>query len=235
MTYMTPAQWKLWAGPESRSAPPDWFMRERTWNVAPTRLVPVVRVHPETGKREVTRMVWGLIPSWAKEPSIGSKLINARGESVAEKPAFRSAFRRRRCLMLSTGFYEWQNAGTPASRPWFIRLKDAEVFAFAGLWERWENKAASPPVVVETCAIITIGANEAMKPVHHRMPVILDPGDYEGWLDPSRQDPAAILPFVKACPAEWLILHPVSKRVNNPHNDGPELVQAEAAAVAGGD
>ncbi|MEK7475267.1 MAG: SOS response-associated peptidase [Candidatus Coatesbacteria bacterium] len=228
---MTPDQLRLFGGHESKSVGGDGMKLfaglERTWNVAPTRKVPVVRVHPTTGTRELVPMLWGLVPSWAKDLTIGSKLINARGETVAEKPAFRAAFRKRRCLMLTTGFYEWQNAGTKASRPWFIRVKDQEVFAFAGIWESWENKARPELDVIETCAIITIEANETMQQVHHRMPVILSPDDYEAWLDPARHDPTELLAFVKPCPAEWLTLHPVSTKVNNPRNDGADLIEPE--------
>lgn len=197
---------------------------ERTWNVAPTRKVPVVRMHPATGEREFTQLVWGLVPSWAKDFSVGSAMINARGETVAEKPAYRSAFRKRRCLMLTTGFYEWEAAGTRQSRPWFIRHTGQEVFAFAAIWESWEDKAHPAIGVIETCAIITIHANTTMARIHDRMPVILDPADYAAWLDPARQDPADLLSFVKPCPPEWLAIHPVSRKVNNARNNGPELI-----------
>lgn len=214
-----PKVWADFLGPAAEAMPP----LERTWNVAPTRKVPVVRVHQETGAREVTLMTWGLVPSWATDPSIGSRMINARGETVAEKPAFRAAFKRRRCLMLTSGFYEWQNAGEKNSRPWFIRLKHLEVFAFAALWETWRDQARPDAPGLETCAIVTIEANAAMQGVHHRMPVILDPRDWACWLDPARQDPAELLPLLKPCPPEWLELHPVSRGVNNPRNDREAL------------
>ncbi len=202
---------------------------EKTWNVAPTRKVPVVRLHPETGARELRQMVWGLVPAWAKDMSIGSKLINARGETVAEKPSFRPAFKKRRCLMLSTGWYEWQDAGTKENRPWFIRVKGVEVIAFAALWETWTSKEHPEAGAVETCAIITIEANEAMAKVHHRMPVILPPEDWAAWLDPARQEPADLMAFIKACPASWIEAHPVSRKVNNARTDGPDLILPDDA------
>ena len=230
---LTPAQIRLFAGHETKGVAGNGLLQlaglERTWNVAPTRKVPVVRIHPVTGVRELTSMVWGLVPSWARDRTIGSKLINARGETVAVKPAFRAAFRKRRCLMLTTGFYEWQNAGTKESRPWFIRVRDQEVFAFAGLWESWRDKTRPESEMVETCAIITIHANDAMRQIHERMPVILPPEAYERWLDPTRQDPEELQALVQPCPAEWLTVHPVSKKVNDPHHDGPDLIAPDGS------
>src|SRR5688572_3072736 len=185
---------------------------ERSWNLAPTRKVPVVVAEPGTKRPLLKEMVWGLVPSWAKDMTIGSRLINARGETVAEKPAYRAAFRQRRCLMLTTGFYEWQHAGTKDARPWFIRHKDAEVFAFAAIWETWTNQAVPEIGTVETCAIVTIHANAAIAPVHHRMPVILDPDDYAKWLDPARRDPEDVKPLIRPCPPDWISLHPVSRK-----------------------
>ncbi len=200
---------------------------ERTWNVAPTQRVDVVRVHPETGAREACRMVWGLVPPWAEDMSIGSRMINARAETVAEKPAFRAAFRKRRCLMLSTGFYEWQDPGTKKAQPWFIRVKDTEVFAFAAIWERWTSPAQRAIGTIETCAIITTAANEVMAPIHHRMPVILPPEEWAAWLDPARQDAAELKAHLRACPPEWLETRRVSKAVNNARNNSPALTEPE--------
>ena len=197
---------------------------ESAWNVAPTQTVVIVRAHPDTGAREAVRVRWGLVPGWAKDPSIGSRLINARGETVAEKPAFRAAFRRRRCLILTTGFYEWRPSPPPA-QPFFIRLAHGRPFAMAGLWDRWTGPDG---VALDTCAIGTIEANAAMRPVHHRMPVIPDPADWGAWLDPAVTDPARILPLVRACPAEWIVLHPVSTLVNNPRHDSPRLIEPVA-------
>lgn len=200
---------------------------ERTWNVAPTQKVPVVRIRADTGAKELVHLVWGLVPSWAKDMTIGSSLINARGETVAEKPSFRAAFRKRRCLMLSTGFYEWQNPGTKKKQPWFIRVKDIEVFAFAALWESWTNPVHKEVGTIETCAIITVEANAAMAHIHHRMPVILPPEDWAAWLDPAQQDPAVLKTFVRACPPDWIETRPVSSAVNNARNNGPELLEPQ--------
>lgn len=194
---------------------------ESSWNVAPTQQVQVVRVNPETGARELLWMTWGLIPSWAKDRRIGSDLINARGETVAVKPAFRSSFRKRRCLILTTGFYEWQPT-EGGKQPWFIRLTDRAVFAFAGIWDRWAPPEGPP---VQSCAIITIEANELMRTIHHRMPVILDPQDYGTWLDPAVQDPAVLTPLLAQYPAARMTAHPVSRNVNSPKLNDPRLVE----------
>ena len=212
-----PKVWRDFLGDDS------FFVAERTWNVAPTRKVAVVRINPESKKKELVQLTWGLIPSWAKDASIAANLINARGETAATKPAFRAAFKKRRCLMLTTGFYEWKDAGTKTAQPWFIRHKEMEVFAFAALWEHWKNPLQEL-VEIETCAIVTIQANQAMSRVHHRMPVILDPGDWNAWLDPELQDPERIQAFIKPCPDEWLQLHPVSKKVNSARNDSADLI-----------
>jgi putative SOS response-associated peptidase YedK len=168
-------------------------------------------------------MRWGLIPSWADDPKIGYKLINARAETVAGKPAFRNAFRQRHCLIPADGFYEWHAAGTKAKQPWHIRRKDGRPFAFAGLWEHW-NAPESPPV--ESCTIITTDANEVVRPIHDRMPVILDPADYAAWLDP--RDPTIAQELLRPCPAEVMTAFPVSSMVNNPKNEDPRCLEAVA-------
>ena len=146
------------------------------YNIAPSQLVACIRTNPETSNYELVELKWGLVPSWANDPSIGHKLINARGETVAEKPSFRKAFKQQRCLVVADGFYEWKREGK-AKQPYYIRFKDHRLFAFAGLWERWE-KQASP---LESCSLITIGPNAVMEPIHHRMPVILDPKQFDEW------------------------------------------------------
>ncbi len=216
---------KVWKDFLNLDSPP---VLERVWNVAPTRKVPVVRLNQQTGDREFVQLVWGLVPSWAKEMSVGSQMINARGETVATKPAFRAAFRQRRCLMLSTGFYEWQHAGEKRAQPWFIRVKHLDVFAFAAIWESWTPKG-QPDARIETCAIITIEANETMKRVHHRMPVILDPEDWARWLDPTNQDPERLQHFLKPCPPEWLTMHQAPLAVNNARNNSPDLIEPKPA------
>ena len=157
------------------------------YNVAPTQEVPIVR-RTAAGGRELAMVRWGLVPSWARDKAIASKLINARAETVTEKPSFRSAFRARRCLVAADGFYEWQ-AVNGAKQPHRIVLRDRGGFAFAGLWERWDKAAESGPL--ETCTIITTVANDDIKAIHGRMPVILDPSGYDAWLDVTSSAPAA--------------------------------------------
>lgn len=197
----------------------EWSPR---YNIAPTQMVAGVRPAEEGDGRELALFKWGLIPSWAKDAKIGSSLINARAETVATKPAFRAAIKKRRCLIPADGFYEWQAvAGQKVKQPYFIGVRDLPVFAFAGLWEYWTSLDGTP---VETCTIITTDANELMRTVHTRMPVILDPGDYDLWLDRDRHDPIEVLPLLKQFPAERMQLVPVSTLVNSPRNDRPECV-----------
>jgi len=191
---------------------------EPRFNVAPTQPVAVVRFGP--GARQVARLQWGLVPSWARDASIGSRLINARAESVADKPAFRAAFRRRRCLVVADGFYEWRRTGAK-KQPFFIRLRDDRPFGFAGLWESWEGADHS---VLETCTILTTGPNELMKPIHDRMPVILDPDDYGRWLDPGIQKPEPLAPLLRPYPSDAMLALAVGTHVNNPRNDDPECI-----------
>ncbi len=188
------------------------------YNIAPTQAVLAARNALE-GVRELVALHWGLIPHWAKEPKTGYSTINARAETVAEKPAFRNAFRRRRCLIAADGFYEWQRTGGP-KQPYYLGLNDGEPFAFAGIWEHWEGQGET----IDSCAIIVTAANELVAPIHDRMPVILDPTDYEAWMDPKLQDPERLKAFLRPYPAERMRAYPVSTRVNNPKNDQPELV-----------
>ena len=148
------------------------------YNIAPSQLVACVRTNPESKERECVELKWGLVPSWAKDPSIGNKMINARAETVAEKPSFRKAFKQQRCLVLADGFYEWKREGK-TKQPYYIRFKDHRLFAFAGLWERWEKQDPA----LETCALITTGPNALMEPIHNRMPVILPEQSYASWLN----------------------------------------------------
>lgn len=191
---------------------------EPRYNIAPTQAVAVVRLTP-AARREFTLMRWGLIPSWAKDPGIGNSLINARAETVAEKPSFRSAFKRRRCLIPADGFFEWQKL-EKRKQPYFIGLKDYRPFAFAGLWEHWEGGDGS---VVDSCTIITTTANERVQMLHDRMPVILQPADYADWLTPTT--PVDLLfHLLRPYAAEEMIAFPVSAIVSNPANDLPECV-----------
>ena len=204
---------------------------EPRFNIAPTQPVPIVRDLPgrpldivrETsgGVRELVIARWGLIPSWAKDPSIGSRMINARAESVAEKPAFRAAFRARRCLVPASGFFEWARRGSGPKQPYLIRRKDGAPMDLAGLWEHWTDPKTGE--VVTSCTILTCAPNALMAELHDRMPVILDPADYAAWLDPSRGG----LELLRPCPEAWLEAVPVSTRVNSPRNDDPSILQPE--------
>ena len=197
---------------------PTLFAR---YNIAPTQDVPVVRLvpqSPEPATRQLVMMHWGLIPRWARDRDIGNRLINARSETVTEKPSFKDAFQKRRCLLPADGFYEWHPQGS-RKQPHLIRMADAEPFALAGLWERWDEPDGEP---VESCTIVTTQANELMKPIHHRMPVILDPNDYARWLDPQA---SGVHELLRPYPADAMTAAPVSTRVNNPRNESPRCAQ----------
>ena len=200
------------------------------YNIAPMTDVGIVRVNTE-GQHEYVRMRWGLVPRWAKDTGIGNKLINARGETIAEKPSFRTAYRRHRCLLPADGFYEWATVGTgdpPRKQPLHIGMKDASLFAFGGLYERWRS---AEDEVLDTCTIITVSANELLRPVHERMPMIVAPGDYARWLDPANADVAdLIVPF----PSAAMAYYPVSTRVNSVRHDDASLIE-RTAPIADGD
>jgi putative SOS response-associated peptidase YedK len=197
----------------------DWSPR---YNIAPTQTVAAVRANPDGKGRELALLKWGLIPSWAKDPKIGSSLINAGAETVATKPAFRSAFRKKRCLIAVDGFYEWQAiAGQKTKQPYYIAVKDVPAFAFAGLAEHWTSPDGT---AADTCTIITTTANSLMQPIHNRMPVILDPADYDRWLDPAQQDPNEVLPLLKPFAADRMQAVPVSTLVNSPRNESPQCI-----------
>ena len=182
------------------------------YNIAPTQLVAAVR--SLDGTRELARLRWGLIPPWATELSIGSRMINARSETVATKPSFKKAFQSRRCLVVADGFYEWQKTDDK-KQPFFIRLKSDQPFGFAGLWER--NDRTGQPV--ETCTIITTTANEMMVPLHERMPVIIPPEQYDLWLDPEVKDVQQLERLLQPFPSDEMTAYPVSTLVNSPKND----------------
>ena len=200
---------------------------EPRYNIAPSQPVALARLDPETKQRSFTHALWGLIPSWSKDPSIGAKMINARSETVAEKPSFRAAFKRRRCLVPASGFYEWQKLGA-ARQPYFIHMADKLPFAIAGLWEQWLSPDGTE---LQTCTLLTTSANELMEPLHDRMPVILDPADFEMWLGngkdstPSELDQLQHLfrPFDSAKMAAY----PVDKAVGNVRNEGPGLIERQ--------
>jgi len=189
------------------------------FNIAPSQ--PVLAI-PNDGTNTADFFIWGLIPMWAKDPSIGNRLINARGETIAEKPSFRGSFKHKRCLILADGFYEWKASPVKKTKtPYFIHMKDRSPFAFAGLWDSWESPDGSS---IRTCTIITTEPNELMATLHNRMPVILHPRDHAKWLDASHQTPENLLTLIKPYPADAMSAHPVSTLVNNPSNDSPELV-----------
>jgi putative SOS response-associated peptidase YedK len=191
------------------------------YNIAPTQPVAAVRLAAESAAREMVLFYWGLIPFWAQDPSMGARLINARSETAAEKPAFRAAFRRRRCLVVADGFYEWQkqNGG---KQPFYIRLRDGRPFAFAGLWEHWQGQDGS---VIESCTLLTTEPNELMRPLHNRMPVILHPKDYDLWLDRAVEDARLLQPLLRSYPSMEMEAYAVSRWVNSPQNDDPRCIE----------
>jgi putative SOS response-associated peptidase YedK len=197
------------------------------WNITPGTDIPVVR-RAADGRRECVLLHWGLVPSWARERSIGSRLVNARAETLAEKPAFRSAFRRRRCLVVADGYYEWQTTAT-GKQPWYLRASDEQPFGIAALWEAWSDPAAG---TLESCVIVTREATGIAHDIHGRMPVLIARDAYADWLAPPAPggaDPARLL---DADPAVALIAHRVGRRVNNPRNEGSELVVPAAAGAS---
>jgi putative SOS response-associated peptidase YedK len=196
---------------------------EPRYNIAPTQSVSSVLQPSASTNRQFKMLHWGLIPSWAKDSKMGAKLINARAETVAEKPAFRSAFRQRRCLVLADGFYEWQQQEAKKQKqPFYFRLSDEQPFAFAGLWEHWEDATGEE---IESCTLLTTEPNELMRPIHNRMPVILDPKDYDLWLDPEVKKSELLQPLLRSYPTEEMTAYPVSKAVNKPSNDSTECIE----------
>jgi putative SOS response-associated peptidase YedK len=188
------------------------------YNIAPTQAVPVIRQHPKEPRREMSLVRWGLIPSWAKDSSGAPMMINARSETAATKPAFRNAFRFRRCLIPADGFYEWERRGK-AKQPYCFEVNESELFAFAGIWERWKDPNGT---AVETCSILTTTPNAVTAVFHNRMPVILDPDSYDLWLDPGMQDASAAAEMLKSYDARLMRCFPVSIRVNHVANDDEE-------------
>ena len=196
----------------------DLFVEPR-FNIAPTFDVLACRAMP--AGRELTLLHWGLIPAWAEDKKIGYRTINARAETAAVKPAYRSAFRRQRCLIAADGFYEWR-PGKPKKQPYYIRMKEGKPFAFAGLWERWEPEGAE---AVDSCTIIVTTANDLISQIHDRMPVILAPQDYELWLDPEVHEPDKATPLLKPYPEKEMEVYPVGFGVNSPKHEGEGLIQ----------
>jgi len=203
------------------AAPPDLAPR---YNIAPMQQVPIVRINAH-GARELALVRWGLVPRWSKDPSIGARMINARGETVRDKPAFRTAYRRHRCLLPASGFYEWQ-AREGGKQPMHIAMADGAPFAFAGVAERWLGPDGEP---LDTCAIVTTEANALLAPVHERMPVIVAPADYARWLDPTIPDPADL---IAPHDPDAMRYAPVSARVNSVRNDDMSLIEPVREVVS---
>jgi putative SOS response-associated peptidase YedK len=193
---------------------------EPRYNIAPTQPVAAIRLNETGDEREFTYFQWGLIPSWAKDPKIGSRMINARSETAAEKPSFRAAFKRRRCLIPATGFYEWQRQGE-RKQPMFIHAEDGNLFGLAGLWEIWSGADGS---AMQSCTILTTEPNELMASIHNRMPVIIDPLDYSMWLDPG-PNPDEAQHLLRPYEAQKMAAYPVSTAVNNPRNENPQCIE----------
>ena len=190
------------------------------YNIAPTQDIAVI---PNTGEKKIEFFHWGLIPSWAKDPKIGNRMINARSETLAEKPSFRAAYKRRRCLILADGYYEWKKE--PESRlktPVYIRMESGKPFALAGLWERWHPSESDAPL--HSCTIITCPPNPLLAKIHHRMPVILPPEAYDQWLNPLEQPPNNLNALLTSYPDEEMEAYAVSRFVNQPKNDSPECI-----------
>jgi putative SOS response-associated peptidase YedK len=217
--------------------------RQPDYNVTPRAMVPIVRERRRRDEDVTTRVLstvrWGLVPSWAESPAIGDQLINARAESVAEKAAFKRAFRRRRCIVPADAFYEWKPARAGASsrrpprQPFLIHRRDGQPLAFAGLWEIWRDPAVSgddePEAWLRTCTIVTTRANPSLAPIHDRMPVVLDEDAWDPWLDPANADVGQLEALLQPAPDDWFDVYPVSARVNAPANNDPELLERVAA------
>ncbi|MFQ5407986.1 MAG: SOS response-associated peptidase [Anaerolineales bacterium] len=199
--------------------PPPEALQPR-YNIAPTQPVAVI---PNDGQHRLDFYVWGLIPSWAKDPKIGNRMINARAETLAEKPSFRAAYKRRRCLIPASGFYEWRRApGGKTKTPMYIGLRSGAPFALAGLWESWWSPEGDQ---VLSCTIITTSPNELLAPIHNRMPVILPAAGHDLWLDPGELAADRLQGLLQPYPADEMRAYAVSTAVNNPRNDTPECIQ----------
>jgi putative SOS response-associated peptidase YedK len=190
---------------------------EPRYNIAPSQSVPAIRIRDN--QRILGMFHWGLIPRWAQEKEIGYRMINARAETLAERPTYRTPFRTQRCLIPATGFYEWKQQGT--RQPYNIRIGEGKLFAFAGLWEQWVHDDE----IIDSCTIITTEANKVVQPVHDRMPVILHPRIYQTWLDPGNQSTDDLAGLLRPCPPNWLNMYPVGNIVGNAKNDCPECIE----------
>lgn len=194
---------------------------EARYNIAPTQPVPVVR-EQEAGRRAVVLLHWGLVPGWARDRAIGNRMINARAETLGERPAYRRAFRKRRCLVAADGWYEWQ-AAAGGKQPWFIRARDGGPMGFAGLWESWRDPGTGE--ALESCTIVTVDAPGSLAQIHRRMPAVLSTDAYAPWLDPAREDGDALSALLGPVDPARFEAWPVSRAVNDPHHQGPELAE----------
>jgi len=197
----------------------EWTPR---FNIAPSQSIVVIR-NSINGKREAVLLRWGLIPSWADDIHIGNRLINARAETLADKPSFKHALKLRRCLVLADGFYEWKQTGK-AKQPYFVEMADQRLFAFAGLWDSWNR--VQPPT--ESCTIITTKPNALLADIHDRMPAILEGGDAAKWLDPSTEPAAALTSLLVPYPDREMVAYPVGNQVNSPGHDAADCIRALA-------
>ncbi|MGE0474519.1 MAG: SOS response-associated peptidase [Nitrospirales bacterium] len=188
---------------------------EPRYNIAPSQFIACVRAKPASLEKECVPLKWGLVPSWAQDPGIGQQMINARAETVPEKPSFRKAFQQQRCLIFADGFYEWKREGK-VKQPYYIRMKDHRPFVFAGLWDHWEKGDQAP---IDSCTIITTGPNGLMESIYNRMPVILHPDHHQFWLDHETQNSQALQSLLKPYPGDEMEAFPISLLVNNPRND----------------
>jgi len=195
---------------------------EPRYNIAPTQPVVVIRQDRDQPKRTFSLMRWGLIPYWSKDISIGNKTINAMSETVAEKPAFREAIRKRRCLVPADGFFEWKKLSSKRKQPYNIGMLDDSLFAFASIWDRWRSGSGE---VIESCSILTTDANSLTRDIHDRMPAILEPGDYDLWLDPGITDPEQLQHLLRPFDPRRMKKYPLSPKVSNVNIDGPECIQ----------
>jgi putative SOS response-associated peptidase YedK len=206
------------------------------FNIAPSQPVLVIRNHADHA--ETANLEWGLVPAWARNTAAGKRmapLINARGETVSDKPSFRSAFQHRRCLMPASGFYEWQKTTGATKQPWHIHRPDDALMAFAAIWEQRQDDDGS---VIESCAIITTEANSLMAPIHHRMPVVLEPPDFAAWLDPHISSHERLEPIhrlLRPCPDDALVAEPIDTQINRPANEGPDCLRPANSTTSGGD
>lgn len=202
--------------------PPAGF--EARYNICPTQAVLAVRRTRDHDQRTMAFLHWGLVPHWMKEPPKDGRMINARSETAAEKPAFRDAFKSKRCLVPADGFFEWKKEGG-GKQPYLIRLKSAEPFAIAGLWASWRRDDGPR---LESCTLLTTSPNELMQPIHDRMPVLLPRESWDLWLDPEVSDAGRLKPLLRPAPADTMEAFPVSQHVNSPRNDDPKCLEREA-------